>query len=97
MTIKEICNILRSELYNNGFEYGFIVNGQKYKPNMKEGFDNEYYHLSKTIYLVQGPEVTLNEKIGTCIGAVLVMKSILDQLNIPSKIWLAKKERESLM
>ena len=42
MTIKEICDILRAELYDNGFEYGFIVDGQKYKPNMKDGFDNEY-------------------------------------------------------
>ena len=32
MTIKEICDILRAKLYNNGFEYGFIVEGRKYKP-----------------------------------------------------------------
>lgn len=71
MTIKEICDILRSSLYNNGFEYGFILNDKKYKPNMENGFDNEYYHLSTTIYLVQEPKVTLKEKIGTCIDVVL--------------------------
>ena len=88
MTIKDICDILRAELYNNGFEYGFIVNDQKYKPNMDNGFDNEYYHLAKTISIVQEPSVTLKEKIGTCVDIVLVMKSILDNLNISSKIWL---------
>ena len=88
MTIKDICDMLRAELYNNGFEYGFIVNDQKYKPNRDNGFDNEYYHLAKTISIVQDPSVTLKEKIGTCVDIVLVMKSILDNLNIPSKIWL---------
>ena len=88
MTIKDICDILRAELYNNGFEYGFIVNDQKYKPNRDNGFDNEYYNLAKTISIVQDPSVTLKEKIGTCVDIVLVMKSILDNLNIPSKIWL---------
>lgn len=88
MTIKEICNILRGKLYNTGFEYGFVLNGQKYKPSMDGGFDNEYYHLAKTISIVQAPEVTLAEKIGTCIDTVIVMKSILDKLNIQSKIWL---------
>ena len=67
MTIKDICDILRAELYNNGFEYGFIVNDQKYKPNRDNGFDNEYYHLAKTISIVQDPSVTLKEKIGTCV------------------------------
>lgn len=88
MKIKDICDILRAELYNNNFEYGFIVNGKKYKPNMNNGSDNEYYRLSTTIYIVQEPTVTLKEKIGTCVDAVLVMKSILDKLNVPSKIWL---------
>jgi len=88
MTIKEICDILRTKLYNKGFEYGFILNGQKYKPDMKNGFDNNYYHLAKTVSLVQEPSVTLKEKIGTCVDTVIVMESILNKLNIPSKIWL---------
>ncbi len=97
MTIKEICDILRSGLYNNGFEYGFILNGQKYKPNMNDGFDNEYYHFSNTIYLVQEPKVTLKEKIGTCIDVVLVMKSILDKLNVSCKIWLLHNKKKNKM
>ena len=95
MTIKEICDILRAELYNKDFEYGFILNGQKYKPNMKDGFDNDYYHLAKTISLVQEPSVTLKEKIGTCVDAVIVMKSILDKLNITSKIWLLYNKKKN--
>ena len=94
MIIKEICDILKSYLYNNGFEYGFILNGQKYKPNMEAGFDKRYYHLSNTIYLVQDPMVTLKEKIGTFIDAVLVMKSILDKLNVSCKIWLLQKKNK---
>ena len=95
MTIKEICNILKSQLYNNGFEYGFIVDGRKYKPNMKNGFDDDYYHLSLTVYTVQDPSVTLKEKIGTCVDAVLVMKSILDSLNVSSKIWLLYNRKKN--
>ena len=95
MTIKEICDILRAELYNKGFEYGFFLNGQKYKPDIKNGFDNDYYHLAKTISLVQEPSVTLKEKIGTCVDTVIVMKSILDKLNIPSKIWLLYNKQKN--
>lgn len=97
MTIKEICDILRSNLYNKGFEYGFILNGQKYKPDMNSGFDKEYYRLSNTIYRVQNPMVTLEEKIGTCVDSVLVMKSILDKLNISCKIWLLHNKKKNKM
>ena len=88
MTICEICNVLRTELYDDGYEYGFVVNGQKYKPNMENGFDEKYYRLSTTIYRVQEPITTMKEKIGTCVDAVLVMKWLLDKHNIPNKIWL---------
>ena len=95
MTIKEICDALKLPLYNNGFEYGFILNDQKYKPNMTDGFDKEYYRLSNTIYLVQDPKVTLKEKIGTCIDAVLVMKSVLDKLSVSCKIWLLHNKKKN--
>ncbi len=88
MSISEICDMLRSELFNNGYEYGFYLNGRKYKPDISSGFDNEYYQLSKTIYRVQPPCVTMREKTGTCVDAVLVMKQLLDECNVPSKIWL---------
>ena len=88
MTIPEICTILRNELFNTGYEYGFIANGNKYKPDMRNGFDNEYYQNSLTIYRVQDPSITRKEKIGTCVETVLVVKQILDKLNIPCKLWL---------
>ena len=95
MSIKEICEILRAELYNNGFQYGFIVEGKKYKPNMDKGFVDEYDHLSKTIYTVQDPSVTLKEKIGTCVDTVVVMKSILDNLSVSNKIWLIYNKKKN--
>jgi hypothetical protein len=88
MKIVELSNALRAELLNNGYEYGFVVDSQKYKPNMENGFDNEYYHLAKTISCVQDPAITKKEKIGTCIDTVLVMRQILDEYKVPSKIWL---------
>jgi len=55
---------------------------------MNNGFDQEYYHLSTTIYCVQDPVITMKEKIGTCVDAVLVMRRLLNKHNIPCKIWL---------
>lgn len=88
MNITEICDLLRKELFYNGYEYGFVLNGKKYKPDMSNGFDSEYYRLSMTIYRVQHPSVTMKEKIGTCVETVLVMQTILAAHDIPSKIWL---------
>lgn len=88
MNITEICDLLRKELFYNGYEYGFVLKGKKYKPDMSNGFDSEYYRLSMTIYRVQHPSVTMKEKIGTCVETVLVMQTILDAHDIPSKIWL---------
>ena len=88
MKIPEICNLLRSELLNNGYEYGFYLDGKKYKPDMSNGFDEEYARLSKTAYRVQPPLVTMREKTGTCVDTVLVMKKLLDEHDITSKIWL---------
>ena len=88
MTIAQLCDALRAELMNTGYEYGFIVDGQIYKPNMASGFDAAFYHLANTISRVQDPEVTKQTKVGTCIDAVLVMRQTLATYNIPNKIWL---------
>ena len=45
MTISEICNILRKELLNNEYEYGFYLNGKRYIPDVSLGFDEEYILL----------------------------------------------------
>jgi len=95
MTIDEICNVLRTELYDNGYEYGFVVNNQKYKPNMENGFDKDYYHLSTTIYRVQDPITTMKEKIGTCVDAVLVMRWLLNKHNVSTKIWLLYNKQKN--
>ncbi len=91
MRIPEICDLLREELFNNGYEYGFYLNGKKYKPDISKGFDEEYFQLSKMIYRVQEPLVTMREKTGTCIDAVLVMKKLLDEYSVPCRIWLIFK------
>ena len=88
MTITHLCDILRTELLGNGYEYGFLLNGIRVKPDFTAGFDREYDQLVRTAYRVQAPTVTRKEKIGTCIEAVLVMKELLDQQNAPNRIWL---------
>ncbi len=95
MKIVEICDALRKELVNTGYEYGFVVDGQIYKPNMARGFDAVFYHLANTISRVQDPEVTKQKKVGTCIDAVLVMRQILDAYNVPSKIWLTHHKQKN--
>lgn len=94
MTITTICDVLRKELLNNGYEYGFVVDGKKYKPNM-DGFDAEYFQLAQTISIVQEPTVTMQGKTGTCIDAAIVMKHLLDELGVPSKIWLLYNSKKN--
>lgn len=95
MKIIEICDILGAELMNNGYEYGFVVDGQTYKPNKQNGFDREFYHYAETISRVQAPTLTKKEKIGTCIDVVLVMRQILEEHNISSKIWLLYQKNKN--
>jgi len=95
MTIIEICDMLRAELMHNGYQYGFVVQGQIYKPNMANGFDAAFYHLANTISRVQDPALTRKEKVGTCIDAVLVMQQILGEYNVPSKIWLLYQKEKN--
>ena len=80
MKIAEISTLLKRELYQNGYQYGFYYDGRKYTPNFKNVFDAEFFNLSKTVYRIQDPQDTMKEKIGTCIDAVIVMKTILDEL-----------------
>ncbi len=88
MKITEICDVLRQELYQNGYQYGFYYDGIKYSPDFNNGFDKKFFDLQKEFYRIQDPQDTIREKIGTCIDAVIVMKHILDELNVPSKLWL---------
>jgi hypothetical protein len=88
MKISDICEMLKNELYDNGYEYGFLLNGERCTPDMSGGFDENYYRLSLTEYVVQSPEDTMKDKIGTCVDAVMVMKKLLLEKDISSKIWL---------
>ena len=95
MKIVELCNALRVEFIDNGYRYGFIVNGNVYMPNMQNGFDEDFYYQAKTISRVQAPDLTKKEKIGTCIDTVLVMQQILNGYNVPSKIWLLYQKEKN--
>ena len=76
MTIKKICDILRAELYNKGFEYGFILNGQKYKPDIIKGNYSEIYALYNPAYKVSGvdAEGELDEKTISEVSSSLAKK-----------------------
>ena len=88
MLIQEACKLLKRELLNNGYEYGFYLNGKIYKPDMTKGVDKAFFERLLTEYCIQDPKDTMKAKVGTCNDAVILMKSILDQHSIPSKIWL---------
>lgn len=88
MTIQRVCDTLRAQLFGQGFEYGFVLDGRTYKPSRDAGFDREFDRQLRMNYRIQQPAVTLRYKTGTCMDAVLVMKSTLEALSIPCKIWL---------
>ncbi|MBO7448907.1 MAG: hypothetical protein J6U54_00940 [Clostridiales bacterium] len=88
MTIKEACDLLKDELLDNGYEYGFCLNGITYKPDFAKGFDNDFFERLLKEYRVQDPKDTRQSKVGTCNDAVVLMRSILDEYCISSKIWL---------
>jgi hypothetical protein len=97
MTINKICDLLRSEFINNGYEYGFYLDGRRYTPDKSLGFDREYLRLSETIYRVQNPNDTKRERLGTCIDTCLLIKTLLAEKNICTKIWLiCHRERKSV-
>ena len=95
MKIAEISDILRQELYQSGYRYGFYYDGRKYVPDFSNGFDAEFFNLQKAIYRIQNPRDTMKEKIGTCVDAVLVMRWLLNKHNIPSKIWLLYNKQKN--
>ena len=88
MRIQEICNLLKKELLNNGYEYGFYLDGVKFKPDVTKGYDEEFARALVHDYRIQNPSDTMREKIGTCIDITLLMKTMLASYGISSKIWL---------
>ena len=88
MLISEACELLKKVLLDNGYEYGFYLNGIIYRPDMTKGFDKEFFERLLTEYRIQSPEDTMKAKVGTCNDAVVLMKFILEKYSVPSKIWL---------
>jgi len=95
MLIQEVCALLKQELLENGYEYGFFLDGITHKPDMTKGFDKEFFERLLTEYRIQDPKDTMKAKVGTCNDVVVLMKSILDDLSIPSKIWLLHDKQNS--
>ena len=95
MLIQEVCELLKQELLENGYEYGFFLDGITHKPDMTKGFDKEFFERLLTEYRIQDPKDTMKAKVGTCNDVVVLMKSILDDLSIPSKIWLLHDKQNS--
>ncbi len=88
MRIQEACGLLKKELLGNGYEYGFCLHGTTYKPDMTKGFDKEFLDRLLTEYRIQDPKETMQAKVGTCNDVVVLMRSMLDEHGVPSKIWL---------
>ena len=88
MKIPDVCKLLKDELLDTGFEYGFFLDGKKYLPDRSKGFDEAFFNLLLTVYRVQDPADTKKMKVGTCNDAVVLMKEILDCNNVTNTIWL---------
>ena len=88
MLIREACDLLKKELLDNGYEYGFCLNGRTYRPDGTKGYDREFHDRLLTEYRVQDPEDTRNAKVGTCHDAAVLMKALLEDNGVKSKIWL---------
>ena len=94
--IARICDLLRSELYENGYRYGFCLDGSVIVPDASKGFDEAFGRLLAARYRIQPPELTKKAKAATCLDAVLVMKDILSENGIGSRIWLVfDRERKT--
>ena len=97
MTIAELCGLLKAELLDNGYAYGFYAEGRRFQPRRDGGFDREYYDCSLTLYRVQDPAVTRREKLATCVDAVALMRALLTERGVPCRIWLLRNpEKGSL-
>ena len=94
--LARICGLLKDELLDNGYSYGFYLKGRRIVPNVSLGFDEEFARLITTEYRIQSPEISRREKVATCLDAVLVMEDILNGQDIESKIWMIyQTEKES--
>ena len=87
-SLNEICQLLKDELLDNGYMYGFYLRDKRVIPNMSIGFDEEFANLLTSEYRIQKPMVSRREKVATCLDTVLIMKEILFEQDVESKIWM---------
>ena len=86
MLIQEACDLLKRELLNNGYKYGFYLDGKIYTPRLENGFDKDFFHRLLTDYRIQEPSDTMKAKVGTCNDIVALMRAMLySQLKTFSK------------
>ena len=70
------------EFMKQNIKYGWIdINGKEHIGNM-ENF--------RKLYRTSSIEETLAHKIGTCIEQVYLMKSLLDRINVPNKMFCTR-------
>ena len=55
---------------------------------MSKGFNKDFFDRLLSEYRIQAPQDTRRAKVGTCHDTVVLMRSILDEQGVPSKIWL---------
>lgn len=92
MTIREICDLLKKELLNNGYEYGFYLDGKKYKPDMSKGFDEEFDRALHESSRIQAPEDTARGKFHTILTFEAENKVVYLELTPQSrKPWYGKE------
>lgn len=91
MGISEICAALKRELLDNGYRYGFCRDGVCHVPDPALERDAAFAERLATLYRVQSPAETARHRIGTCIDAVVLMRSMLDDLGVPCRLWLRRR------
>ena len=93
MTIQEARDLLKGELPDSGYEYGFYLNGAKHRPDPALGFGVGFQRALLTDYRIQNPADPQREKIGTCSDVTLLMKILPASRGVPGKIWLPNYAR----
>ncbi|MBQ6817173.1 MAG: transglutaminase domain-containing protein [Bacilli bacterium] len=70
------------EFMQSNIKYGWLdINNEEHIGNMK-GF--------RSLYRTSSLDETLSHKIGTCIEQVYLMKTLLDKINVPNKMFCTR-------
>lgn len=80
--------MLKKELLNNGYEYGFYLDGVNYKPDAAKGYDEEFARVLLDDARIQDPSDTTRERIGAWIDIAVLIRTMRADRGVSSKIWL---------